>query len=63
MKVRDAAANQTAAVPDEARYGLGLAYWPYAHNVNLKAFYNRIQPKPDLHGYNQFNLQWQLYFY
>jgi hypothetical protein len=57
------AAAQTAAVPDEARYGIGLAYWPFAHNVNVKAFYTRIQPKPDLHGYNQFNLQWQLYFF
>jgi hypothetical protein len=57
------AVNQTAAVPDEARYGLGLAYWPFGHNVNLKAFYTRIQPKPDLRGYNQFNLQWQLYFF
>ena len=58
------AVNQTPTVPDEARYGLGVAYWPFHHNVNLKAFYNRIQPKPEpLHGYNQFNLQWQLYFY
>jgi hypothetical protein len=56
--------NQTAANPDETRFGLGVAYWPYAHNINLKMFYNRVQPKPDpLHGYNQFNLQWQLYFY
>jgi Phosphate-selective porin O and P len=50
----------------EARYGLGLAYWPYAHNLNLKAFYTRVAPKPTgpaVQGYNQFNLQWQLYFY
>ena len=63
FEYRDAA-YQSPAVPDEARYGLGVAYWPFAHNVNLKAFYNRIQPKPEpLRGYNQFNLQWQLYFY
>lgn len=48
---------------NEARYGLGLAYWPFGHNVNLKAFYNRVQPKPAPHGYNQINLQWQLFFY
>jgi hypothetical protein len=48
----------------EARFGLGVAYWPYGHNINLKAFYQRIEPKPDpAKGYNQFNLQWQLYFY
>jgi hypothetical protein len=57
------AVDQTAAVPDEARYGLGLGYWPYGHNVNLKAFYTRIQPKPDLRGYDQFDLQWQVYFF
>lgn len=48
---------------DENRYGAGLAFWPYAHNVNLKAFYQRVEPTPNLDGYNQFNLQWQLYFY
>ncbi|MES1173128.1 MAG: porin [Myxococcales bacterium] len=60
------ASTATVATPDEARYGLGLAYWPYGHNVNLKAFYTRIQPKAapaPLDGYNQFQLQWQLYFY
>lgn len=48
---------------DEDRFGVGLAYWPYAHNVNLKAFYQRVMPKPNLDAFNQFNLQWQLYFY
>jgi hypothetical protein len=49
----------------EARFGLGVAYWPYGHNINLKALYQRVEPKPEPanHGYNQFNLQWQLYFY
>lgn len=58
--------TQTKANPDEARYGLGLAYWPYGHNINLKTMFTRIQPKADpvkLDGYNQFQLQWQLYFY
>ena len=49
------------------RIGGGLAYFPYGHNVNLKAFYTNIKDKPngagDSHSYNQFQLQWQLYFY
>ncbi len=55
----------TAGAPNENRYGVGLAYWPYGHNVNLKAFYTHIDPTDpaDLKAYNAFNLQWQLYFY
>jgi len=50
----------------ETRFGLGVAYWPYGHNINLKAFYTRATYKPvagDSLGQNQFQLQWQLYFY
>jgi len=53
--------NQTAAVPDETRVGGGLAFWPYGHNINVKAFYNRIMPTPSVHDYNQFNVQMQFY--
>ena len=48
------------------RIGGGLAYFPYGHNVNLKAFYTNIKDKPnvgDSHSYNQLQLQLQLYFY
>jgi len=48
------------------RIGGGLAYFPYGHNINLKAFYTNIKDKPntgDSRSYNQFQLQWQLYFY
>ena len=48
------------------RIGGGLAYFPYGHNVNLKAFFTNINAKPatgDSHSYNQFQLQGQLYFY
>jgi hypothetical protein len=48
------------------RVGGGLAFWPYGHTINLKAFYTRITDKPDVgdsYGYNQFQLQGQLYFY
>jgi hypothetical protein len=48
------------------RIGGGLAYWPYGHTINVKAFYTRVEAKNDLgtsHGSNQFQLQGQLYFY
>lgn len=51
----------------ETRIGGGLAFWPYGHNVNLKAFYQRVTPAdaPMVaeHGYNQFNLQTQFYVF
>jgi len=56
-------ANSDAA---NTRFGGGLAYFPYGHNINLKAFFTNINAKPavgDSHSYNQFQLQWQLYFY
>jgi len=55
--------NETAALPDETRFGGGLAFWPYGHNINLKAFFNRIAPTPGLHDYNQIVLQAQMYLY
>jgi hypothetical protein len=48
------------------RIGGGVAWFPYAHNVNLKAFFTNINAKPgagDSHSYNQFQLQTQFYFY
>jgi hypothetical protein len=53
----------TTAVPDETRYVLGLAYWPFGHTSNLKVFYTRIHATPAAHDYNQFVLQWQLFFF
>ena len=53
----------TAEAPDETRYGGGLAFWPFGHDTNLKAFYTRIQPDPGVHDYSQFVVQWQMYFY
>jgi hypothetical protein len=47
----------------QTRYAGGLAWWPYGHNSNLKAFYTRIQQDNADHGANQFNLQWQVYFF
>jgi hypothetical protein len=46
-----------------SRYAGGLAFWPYGHNSNLKAFYTRIMQDGAPHGANQFNLQWQVYFF
>jgi hypothetical protein len=53
----------SGAVADQTRFGLGLAFWPYGHNSNLKAFYTRLEQDGAAQGANQFNLQWQLYFF
>lgn len=48
------------------RYGGGVAWFPYGHNINLKAFFTNINAKPvtgDSVSYNQYQVQWQLYFY
>jgi hypothetical protein len=49
--------------PNETRYVGGLAYWPFGHNVNVKAFYSRISQSNGIHDYDRFNLQVQLFFY
>jgi hypothetical protein len=68
------AAKESAANPDETRIGGGLAFWPYGHNINLKAFVMNITPSfptpvavppavagPAAHSYLSFNIQAQLY--
>jgi len=57
------AVNPSNAQPSEDRYGGGLAFWPFGHTSNLKAFfsYNKRDPAP--HAFTQTNLQWQLYIY
>jgi hypothetical protein len=52
-----------AAAGRETDVGGGVAFWPYGHNSNLKAFYTRLIPDAPVAAYDQFNLQWQLYFY
>jgi hypothetical protein len=53
----------SAAGATESRYVPGIAWWPFGHNSNLKFFYSRVQVENAAHGYNRFNLQWQVYFY
>ncbi len=53
----------TAAIPNETRWGGGLAFWPYGHNINVKAFYTRVIPNPTVHDYNQVNVQAQFYVF
>jgi hypothetical protein len=48
---------------NQNRYAGGLAFWPYGHNSNLKAFYTRIRTDGAPRGFDQFNLQWQVYFF
>ncbi len=52
----------TAALPSEDRYGGGLAFWPFGHNSNIKAFFTRVHRVPAPEDFNQVNVQWQLYF-
>jgi hypothetical protein len=49
--------------PSEDRYGGGLAFWPYGHNSNLKAFFTRIHRAAGGHDFNVINVQWQVYVY
>jgi hypothetical protein len=49
--------------PKEDRYGGGLAFWPYGHNSNLKAFFTRVHRQPSRHDFNVVTVQWQVYFY
>lgn len=53
----------SGTLADQTYLGGGLAYWPYGHNVNVKAFYTRLQEKGAAHAANQFNIQWQLYMF
>jgi len=48
---------------DQTRYVAGLAYWPFGHNSNLKAFYTRFHEVGAARDTNQFNVQWQLFVY
>jgi hypothetical protein len=57
------AGTATAAVSDEQRYVGGLAFWPFGHNSNIKAFYSHIHATPAIHDYDQVNVQWQVFFY
>ncbi len=49
--------------PSENRYSGGLSFWPYGHNMNLKLLVAHVTRNPAPHAFNQFNLQWQLYFF
>lgn len=51
------------AAGNETDVGGGLAFWAFGHTSNLKAFYTRLIPDEPAKAYDQFNLQWQLYFY
>ena len=49
--------------PSEDRYGGGLAFWPYGHNSNVKAFYTRVHRDPGRHDFYVITAQWQVYVY
>jgi hypothetical protein len=45
------------------RYGGGINWWTYGHNVNLKSLYQFVKVDGAAKGFSQVDLQWQLYFY
>jgi hypothetical protein len=47
----------------QTHYAIGAGFWPYGHNTNLKLFYSRVKTDGVADGFNQINLQWQIYFY
>jgi hypothetical protein len=51
------------ANPSENRIGGGVSFWPYGHNMNLKFLGEHVTRNPAPHAFNQFNVQWQLYFF
>jgi hypothetical protein len=48
---------------NQTRLGLGVAYFPYGHNLNLKAFYTNVSLEDGDQSANQFNVQAQLYVF
>jgi hypothetical protein len=46
-----------------SRYGGGVNWWTFGHNVNLKSLYQFVKVDGASKGFNQIDLQWQLYFY
>lgn len=52
-----------AGVPDQTRWSAGVAYWPYGHTMNLKAFFSQLTVEDADHAANQLNLQWQVYVF
>jgi hypothetical protein len=48
---------------DDTYIGGGLAWWPYSHNSNLKAFFTNHKYEAAPKSGNQVNVQWQLYFF
>ena len=54
----------SASNTHETRVGGGVAFWPYSHGFNVKAFLLRVTPDAaGQHGFNQFNLQTQIYVF
>ncbi len=56
-----------AATTKETKIGGGLAFWPYGHAFNVKAFFMNIKPETNAagttHAYNQINVQSQVYVF
>ena len=51
-----------AGTPDDVRYQVGLTYYRFGHNVNLKVAYSRLDPDVG-NPSNQFTTQLQVFYY
>ncbi len=50
-------------VNSETRWALGVAYFPFGHNFNIKAFFGQRVVEDADHAANHFNLQTQVYVF
>ncbi len=51
-----------AEAKNETRYGFGLNYYPYGNNFNIKAVFNRVDPKTGV-STNEFAIQLQFFYF
>jgi len=47
---------------NDHRFGVGLNYYPYKNNFNIKAVFNRVEPKTGV-STNEFALQLQFFYF
>lgn len=52
------------AIRNEKRFQVGMTWYPWGHNVNVRAAFGRVIPSADgLPSRNQFTVQFQVFYY
>ncbi len=54
--------STTQTYRNDHRFGVGLNYYPYKNNFNIKAVFNRVEPKTGV-STNEFALQLQFFYF